>query len=146
MLSSWFRSKETTNIYTFDHLRNLYKTLKLNRTVTRENHGLVIETLRSISELVVRRSRQLSDRIGSRRIIHVYVNKHLLQYTGVRRQTFGILFRVFLWEEYAFDVQRDHETGIKISRTEQSQSSSHTDNFHIGTERQDWYVFVLSHV
>ena len=53
-LSSWFRrSKDTTNIYTFEHLRTLYETLKLNRTVTRENHGLVIETLRSISELVV---------------------------------------------------------------------------------------------
>lgn len=93
MLSSWFRSKETTNIYTFDHLRNLYETLKLNRTVTRENHGLVIETLRSISELVVRRSRQRSHRISSN---YTHLNKHLLQYTGVRRQTFGIIFRVFL--------------------------------------------------
>ena len=53
-LSSWFRrSKDKTNIYTVDHLRDLYETLKLNRIVTRENHGLVIETLRSISELVV---------------------------------------------------------------------------------------------
>jgi hypothetical protein len=52
-LSSWFRRKERTNIYTFDHLRDLYETLKLNKIVSRENCSLVIETLRSISELVV---------------------------------------------------------------------------------------------
>uniref|UniRef100_A0A8D9EGU5 Protein CLEC16A n=1 Tax=Cacopsylla melanoneura TaxID=428564 RepID=A0A8D9EGU5_9HEMI len=49
---SWFWSKPK-NIHSLEHLKYLYNVLNKNQTVTESNRGLLVETLRSIAEILI---------------------------------------------------------------------------------------------
>ncbi|CAG5089312.1 Oidioi.mRNA.OKI2018_I69.PAR.g12170.t1.cds [Oikopleura dioica] len=50
---SWFSWNRTQNVHSLERLRQLYSLLTKNKTVTPNNKSLVVETLRSISEILI---------------------------------------------------------------------------------------------